>query len=276
MKVKFLIAALINLLTVNLAQANNDACGDIQNKAKIETINGQSNIPNQSIVVASESRLYFYSAPDEICKQDGSFVIKGDLLYAYKVHDDFTYVNYLTSKGDEVKGWVKNFGLKEFSTKTSEVNIKHMNISDFIALNNSQWFGLGGLLSTNKLLAKDKEVSSSFIGDFPNENGGLNKFYSHTYKHFKIISSNINYDERLWTGDDDYIITNITLTTPEYHTIRNAKVGDKKEDILARYKEAPLKESIDKLTYTLGKMSLIFNVKNNAVTSIEMSSITEE
>lgn len=277
MKIKYFFpVALLCLLTVNFAEASSLACDDIQRSAKTETTNGQSNIAKQSIMVSDESRLYFYSAPDEMCKQEDAFVIKGDFLYAYKIHEDFTYVNYLTSKGNEVKGWVKNAGLKAFTPTISDTYKKNMTIPDFIAVKNNDWFGLGGSFSSNKLLTQKKEISSGFIGDFPNDSGGLNKFYSHAYKDFTVVSSNADYDKRLWTIDDDYIVSNITLSTTEYHTIRNVKVGDTKEKVLNRYKGIQFRESDGKLIYTLGTMTLTFNLNNDIITSIEMSAVNDE
>ncbi len=118
-------------------------------------------------------------------------------------------------------------------------------------------------------------MSSEYIGDFPNDNGGLNKFYSHVYKDFIVIASNVNYNERLWTMDDDYIISTITLTIPKYHTSRNVKVGDNKSNIINSYSGIEFNESSNMISYSLDGMSLIFNLANDKITSIQMSLISE-
>ncbi|MCG0456670.1 hypothetical protein L6R44_11185 [Enterobacter cloacae complex sp. ECC445] len=277
MKLRSLKAiALISVFLPFIATASSPSCDQLQSIVKKETTNGQSNIPANPFIVAVKNKIYFHTAPDSSCKQQDKFVIAGDYLYAYKNHEGFTYVNYLTAKGSEVKGWVNSSELKNFNPTTTTSIKNNLNITDFIVMNNNDWFGLGNSFSNSPSLAKNHELSSEFIGDFPNDTGGLDKFYSHTYKDYNVISSNVNYDKRLWTIDDDYIISNITLTTPKYHTIRNAKVGDKKEDILKQYNGIKHTESESKIIYNLGEMALTFNLSNDAVTSIEMSSIPEQ
>ncbi|MBW5818339.1 hypothetical protein H0I54_19685 [Yersinia kristensenii] len=273
MKFKY-IFIFIGLLTANIAVANNK-CTDIQAIAKTETINGQSNIPKEPFVVANKRKVYFYTAPDNLCKQGDKFVIAGDFLYAYKIHGDFTYVNYITAKGEEVKGWVNSTELNYLSSIINKTRKKNLNIIDFTVINQNDWFGLGVLFSNNKILLKENIMSSEYIGDFPNDNGGLNKFYSHVYKDFIVISSNVNYNERLWTMDDDYIISTITLTTPKYHTGRNVKVGDNKSNIINSYSGIEFNESSNMISYSLDGMSLIFNLANDKITSIQMSLISE-
>ncbi|WP_230351273.1 hypothetical protein [Lelliottia sp. WAP21] len=267
---------LISLFSPFISAAGAPSCDQLQNIAKEETINGQSKIPTSPFVVAAKNRVYFHTAPDSSCKQLDKFVIAGDYLYAYKIHEGFTYVNYFTAKGNEVKGWVNSSELKNFNPATTTSLKNNLNISDFIVMSNNDWFGLGDSFSNSPSLSKNHELSSEFIGDFPNDIGGLDKFYSHTYKDYSVISSNVNYDKRLWSIDDDYIISNITLTTPKYHTIRNIRVGDKKEDVLNKYNGIKPTESKSKITYDLGEMSLTFNLIKDVISSIEMSSIPEQ
>ncbi|MGK0703860.1 hypothetical protein ACSFCW_10265 [Yokenella regensburgei] len=120
-----------------------------------------------------------------------------------------------------------------------------------------------------------KEIYSQYIGDFPNDIGGLNKFSSHSYSGFSVTSSNIGYSERFWTIDDEFIIAAITLEVPTFHTIRNIKVGDSSNDILKAYSGIKGEFSKDKISYTLGRFSLYFNLFNDKVKSIEMSLIPE-
>lgn len=270
----YIITMLAWLITANVAIANNDKCTDIQNIAKTETINGQSKIPKVSLVVATKKKVYFHTAPDESCRQDDKFIIAGDILYAYKLHAGFTYVNYITSSGDEVKGWVNSSELNKFSPSESKLD-KKLNITDFIIVSQNSWFGLGSSFSNDKYLQKEKETSSEYVGDFPNDSGGLDEFYAHSYLDFSLIVSNVNYDKRLWTIDDDYIISDITLTTSKYQTRRGIKVGDKKEDVLKAYDGIAPDNSNNEISYALGSMSLNFKLSNDIVTSIEMSLIPE-
>lgn len=277
MKFKVLKAiVLISLFSSFIAAASNSTCDQLQNLVRKEAMNGQSNIPADPLVVAAKSKVYFHTAPDSSCKQQDKFIIAGDYLYAYKIHEGFTYVNYFTVKGSEVKGWVNSSDLKKLNPEAVLPVKKSINISDFIVMNNAAWFGLGNSFSNSPVLSNSHELSSEYIGDFPNDNGGLDKFYLHTYKDYSVISSNVNYSERLWTIDDDYIVSNITLTTPEYHTIRNIKVGDRKDEILKKYSDIKATDLNVKITYSLGGMSLIFNLENDVITSIEMSLIPEQ
>lgn len=266
---------LISLFSPFIAAASDSYCDQLQNLVKNETVNGQSNIPASPFVAAAKNKVFFHTAPDASCIQQGKFVIVGDYLYAYKIHKGFTYVNYFTAKGSEVKGWVNSSELEKLNPMAALSIKNNINLSDFIVMSNEDWFGLGNSFSNTSPLSSVYELSSEYIGDFPNDIGGLDKFYSHTYKDFSIVSSNVSYSERLWTIDDDYIISSITLTTPKYHTIRNIKVGDRKNDILRKYSNIKATESNQKIIYNLGKMSLTFNLKNDLITSIELSLIPE-
>ncbi|CAM4385907.1 hypothetical protein [Pluralibacter gergoviae] len=265
----------IILFTPLIVTGSVPTCEQLQEVVTNETLNGQSNIPAHPFVVAVNNKVYFHTAPDSSCIQHDKFVIAGDYLYAYKIHEGFTYVNYFTVKGNEVKGWVNSSELEELNPIIASPKKNNINISDFIVVSNEDWFGLGNSFSNTLSLSKNHELSSAYIGDFPNDFGGLDKFYSHTYKDFNVISSNVNYNERLWSIDDAYIISDITLTTPKYHTIRNIKVGDRKDDIINKYINIKGFESNSKIIYNLGKMSLTFNLENDVITSIEISSIPE-
>lgn len=266
----------ISLFIPFIATASVPTCEKLQEIVKNETVNGQSNIPAHPFAVAVNNKVYFHTAPDSSCIQHDKFVITGDYLYAYKIHKGFTYVNYFTTKGNEIKGWVNSSELDKLNPTVASTKKNNINISDFIVVSNEDWFGLGSSFSNTSSLSKKHELSSGYIGDFPNDIGGLDKFYSHTYKDFNVISSNVNYNKRLWSIDDDYIISDITLTTPKYHTIRNIKVGDRKEDIINKYSNIKGSESNSKIIYNFGEMSLTFNLENDVITSIEMSSIPEQ
>jgi hypothetical protein len=52
------------------------------------------------------SRTYFYTAPDEKCKNNKLFIIRNDLINSYIDYKGFSYVVYLTKNGGSVSGWV--------------------------------------------------------------------------------------------------------------------------------------------------------------------------
>lgn len=270
---KLLIFSFLSIFISNLAFADADKCSSIFNTAKIATVNGVSNIPKSSFVIANENKVYFYTAPDQSCRQNASFVVLGDYLYAYKMYDKFVYVNYITIKGKEVKGWVDSSKIKNYSPGLK--NKEKLNITDFIVSNGVDWFGLGSQFQGNSALSKENELSSEYVGDFPNEVGGLNKFYSHSYSGFSVTTSNVGYSDRLWSIDDGYIISAISVTVDKYHTTRNIKVGDTYENILKAYDGIAGSISKDKIGYKLGSMLLEFNLVKNKVTSISLSSGTE-
>jgi hypothetical protein len=60
--------------------------------------------------VAGKGRLYFHSAPNDLCITKKVFVIPGDRLDAISVfgkHAEWVYVNYEPKEADMVSGWVK-------------------------------------------------------------------------------------------------------------------------------------------------------------------------
>ena len=56
--------------------------------------------------VIADGRLYFYSAPDKECKIKGLFIIKNDIVDAYKIDGDFIFVMFFTKDNKSVEGWV--------------------------------------------------------------------------------------------------------------------------------------------------------------------------
>ena len=263
-------------LMSNIVLAENNECLLIGSAAKNSTINGQSNIPLNSYVVANINKVLFYSAPNELCKKDGVFVILGDYLYAYKIYKDFTYVNYITVKGDSISGWVKSAEIKNYSPLGNKSKKENLNISDFIAIGKDGWVGLGGSFSNNITLSKEKEISSEYIGDFPNNSEGLNKFYSHSYTGIAVISSNVGYLKRLWNMDDDYVISTISLSSLKYMTSRGVKVGDSVKDVLKEYGGIKNTTTNGNIRYNLGEMSLSFDIDQGKVSTIEMSLTTTQ
>jgi hypothetical protein len=57
--------------------------------------------------VGGAGRLQFYTAPTAGCEKRGLFVIHGDLLDAYAVYQNFTFVHYVNPRtGRSAEGWV--------------------------------------------------------------------------------------------------------------------------------------------------------------------------
>lgn len=84
-------------------------CDDLNEKHDLE----QEIIPSDKsgYKVIANSRLFFFSAPDIKCKMKDVFIIKNDLVDAYKIDGDFIFVMYFTKDNRTVEGWVKAEGL---------------------------------------------------------------------------------------------------------------------------------------------------------------------
>lgn len=88
-------------------------CDEVQINAQQE----QDRIPfdESNYKVTSKSRLYFYSAPNEKCKLNDLFIVKGDLVNAYSVYGDFISIMYFQKNGNSINGWVKLNGVAPVS-----------------------------------------------------------------------------------------------------------------------------------------------------------------
>lgn len=86
--------------------------------------------PSWELLGKSKHRIYFYSAPKNICKMNDTFVLQNDNVTAYSIYkdkkkQDWVYVIFndpnQNIEDDLVEGWVK---LKDFKfiEKTPTVN----------------------------------------------------------------------------------------------------------------------------------------------------------
>lgn len=78
-------------------------CGKLNDLA---TENGVKISSEESGYKVSSGRSYFYTAPNERCKNKSLFVIKNDLVNAYLSYDNFSSIIYFKSNGESVSGWV--------------------------------------------------------------------------------------------------------------------------------------------------------------------------
>ena len=185
-------------------------CEVVSDLAATQAFSGGLKIPGNAFSTAAKTKVMLYNAPDRICPKENTFIIKGDNVYALKKYADFILVQYVTTSGKDVFGWIPQSELKEFNPTITLHNNTQINIIDFIVMKNKKWIGIGSFFS-NKLSGIDEdETGSSYIGDFPNAAGGLYKYTMHYYKNISLVSSNANYDKRQYTIDDDYIISAIS------------------------------------------------------------------
>jgi len=69
--------------------------------------------PPEAHVVQGSGRLYFFSAPNSLCKIPAVFVISGDQLVVYSEQGNWYQVMYLNPKTLNVyEGWVEKTRLK--------------------------------------------------------------------------------------------------------------------------------------------------------------------
>lgn len=106
MKKLFFLLALMFLPLISIA---NQYCDDLNESHQSE----QKIIPSDKsgYKVIEDNRLYFFNAPNEKCKMKDVFIIKNDLVDAYRIDGDFMFVMYFTKNNKTVEGWVKSRGL---------------------------------------------------------------------------------------------------------------------------------------------------------------------
>jgi len=56
------------------------------------------------------NKIYFYSAPDEKCKNN-EFLISKQQVIAYVEYNNFYFVMYLGQDGKDIEGWIKKDNL---------------------------------------------------------------------------------------------------------------------------------------------------------------------
>ena len=73
--------------------------------------------PPETHRVQGSGRLYFFSAPNALCKTPAVFVIPGDQLVVYSEQGSWYQVMYLNAKtSDDFEGWVEKTRLKYVGT----------------------------------------------------------------------------------------------------------------------------------------------------------------
>lgn len=279
MKSNAMAGMLILFLSISAftdASASSIDCQALHQTAKQFTANGLSDIPETAFAVANQKRVSFYSAPDERCKMEGLFVIANDVLRAYKHYGGYTYISFTNAKGENIPGWVNTSAISNYSPNKVSPRKNALSDADFIVVGKARWFGLGSSWSRTSAVLSGREIASDYIGDFPNEVGGLDKFTSHEYEGLSVVSSNINYDKRLWGIDDDYIIQAIKVTSAEYKTMRGIRVGDALEDVHNAYSGIATEETPETVSYLMNEQSLFFTIANGRVTSVELAWFTRE
>lgn len=104
------LAALVPLWT----GAANSVCSKLGETAEKEKVRIPAHMSGRKIT--GKGRAYFFTAPDERCRNRGVFVIAGDEVQAYADVPNFTWVTYWDARGNDVSGWMQNSRLQSTGT----------------------------------------------------------------------------------------------------------------------------------------------------------------
>ena len=248
----------------------NSHCELVAQLAKTQNFSGGTNVPKNAFATANKSKVIFYTAPDTTCLKQDTFIVKGDNVYALKKYADYVLVQYLTAQGARVTGWVSESALKDYRPYVTPPHGRRIDITDFIAVNQSRWIGIGSSFDQMESGVDGQKISSGFIGDAPGDNGEFYKFSAFEYKNMNVVLSNVNYGLRGVDIDGAYIISAINLSAPTFVTARGVRIGDTAEKVLKSYLIKPAQLTDKKIEYSLNDMYIDFTLKNENVSSIEM------
>lgn len=177
--------------------------------------------------VKSSERMFFYSQPNESCKEN-IFVINDDRLISFQKHQNYNYVAYITKEGRTVSGWVKNNNLIELPTSVNDINPKDflINIDDIKIYLGKPIKKLAADIYEKKgkkieLTMVGNESDSSVFGiDFPSN------------KNASIYVSDLNHSVRNIAEES---VAQISIYTNSYATSRGIKVGDNFNFVSLKY-----------------------------------------
>lgn len=136
--------------------------------------------------------------------------------------------------------------------------INPIELSDFIVTNGDSIIKLDYPynkfeIDLPEITLENNYVGEIYVGDI------VYKTYMHKYDDFTLYTSNLNYNlkDRKF---DDYYITQITLKTPEFKTMRGVRIGSSIEEIKNSYGDLIQKISNDKskVIYDFEDKELVF------------------
>ncbi|MFC0180612.1 hypothetical protein [Thorsellia kenyensis] len=186
-------------------------------------------------------RLYFYSQPtNESCKIKDLFIIHGDTVNAYATYNEFTFVEYTSTKGIVTSGWVKSEGLEsdKIITRLGEP----INKNDFIIRNNYYHIaldGFSGILFAPEWIQDLNRCVDLGVGI----NTPANKFSYDDLVIYTVLQhpmmpelgvNQINDCHSLETDKSNTIIA-IKILTNQYQTARGIRIGSSKDDLFQAY-----------------------------------------
>lgn len=229
---------------------------------------------NKTIVLTRKinevKRSYFYSAPNEECKIKNLFIVNNDIVNIYKEYFGFSYGSYVSTGGKINYGWINSSNLTKLNFNEPSLHSKRIAYDDFAITNGRDWISLDS--SFPDFVTKNpemKELSNSFIGDFPVGDTAY-KYYSYDYKDFKFIASNTFFDAKQ-RDIDDYYITYILIKDNKYKTRRGIQIGDPVSKLTRIYPVSLYNSGGGVVQYKYGDMTLKFMINNQkTIESIEL------
>lgn len=94
-------------------RSDSEQCGELDYAAT--TRGGRISSGNSGYRV-NTSRTYFYTAPDEKCKNNKLFIVRNDLINSYINYKGFSYVVFFKKNGESVSGWVHSDSITSTGT----------------------------------------------------------------------------------------------------------------------------------------------------------------
>lgn len=109
----FLISFLLAVSSLSShAKAAKLNCADIEKRA----LNFQNKIPGSQsgAVVNGDGRTYIFNAPNNLCKEKSTYLLKSDKVDSYGEYQGYTLILFINLRtGKEINGWVKSYQLKK-------------------------------------------------------------------------------------------------------------------------------------------------------------------
>ncbi|MCX8963412.1 hypothetical protein EHW64_20465 [Erwinia psidii] len=109
----------------------------------------------------------------------------------------------------------------------------NLTMDDFFVDISGHKLGIGNKWNEKTAHFFGKEQSRQFVGDIPAGDTSY-KFWQHNYAGYSVYSSNVYWDKEE-RSVDDYIIAQITISSPVIMTNRGVKVGDSEEQLINKY-----------------------------------------
>lgn len=142
---------------------------------------------------------------------------------------------------------------------------------DFTVQMKDQSVALGDRWTDDVARKIEVPVEGLFVGEVPFD-GTHYKFYQHQKVGFDIYVSNLWWD-KAERSVDDYIVSQITLTTGEGKTPRGIHVGSSARELSNAYGNGQMENDAGEqwCFYQLGKKLLSFEIKDGKVMTITMN-----